>query len=122
MVLGSREFVFISLSMLSVTVIITGKDALGSSASNIFDANLTGNDGQGQSSPLKEMNFSETTEAYSHEGILETTIIIDEHEGMVGNESVKAITYNGSLNGPTLHVKPGERMVVYYVNKLRSTY
>ena len=118
MVLGSREFVFISLSMLAVTVIITGQDALGSSASNIFDANLTGNDGQGQSSPLKEMNFSETTEAYSHEGILETTIIIDEHEGMVGNESVKAITYNGSLNGPTLHVKPGERMVLYYVNKL----
>jgi len=118
MVLGSREFVFITLSMLAVTVIITGQDALGSSASNIFDANLTGNDGQGQSSPLKEMNFSETAEAYSHEGILETTIIIDEHEGMVVNESVKAITYNGSLNGPTLHVKPGERMVVYYVNKL----
>jgi suppressor of ftsI len=118
MVLGSREFVFITLSMLAVTVIITGQDALGSSASNIFDANLTGNDGQGQSSPLKEMNFSESTEAYSHEGILETTIIIDEHEGMVGNESVKAITYNGSLNGPTLHVKPGERMAVYYVNNL----
>lgn len=59
MVLGSREFVFITLSMLDVTVIITGQDALGSSASNIFDANLTGNDGQGQSSPLKEMNFSD---------------------------------------------------------------
>ena len=118
MVLGSGEFVFITLSMLAVTVIITAQDALGTSASDIFDRNLTGNDGQGQPSPLKEMNFSETTEAYSHEGILETTIIIDEHEGMVGNESVKAITYNGSLNGPTLHVKPGERMVVYYVNKL----
>ena len=118
MVLGSREFVFITLSMLTVTVIITAQVALGTSASNTFDRTLTGNDGQEQSSALKEMNFSETSEAYSHEGILETTIIIDENEGMVGNESVKAITYNGSLNGPTLHIKPGERMVVYYVNKL----
>lgn len=118
MVLGSREFVFITLSMLAVTIIITAQDALGTSASNTFDRTLTGNDGQEQSSALKEMNFSETSEAYSHEGILETTIIIDEHEGMVGNESVKAITYNGSLNGPTLHIKPGERMVAYYVNKL----
>jgi suppressor of ftsI len=118
MVLGSREFVFITLSMLAVTVIITGQDALASSVSNAFDRNLTGNDGQEQSSPIKEMNFSETSEAYSHEGILQTTIIIDEHEGIVGNESVKAITYNGSVNGPTLHVKPGERMVLNYVNKL----
>lgn len=118
MIIGSREFVFIILSMLSVTVIITGQDALGSSVSNAFDRNLTGNDDEGDSSPLKEMNFSESSEAYSREGILETTVIIDEQEGIVGNESVKAITYNGSVNGPTLHVKPGERMVLYYVNKL----
>ena len=104
MFLGSREFILITLA---ATVIITGQHALGSSVSNAFDRNLTGNDGQGQSSPLKGMNFSETSEAYSHEGILETTVIIDEHEGTVGNESVKAITYNGSVNGPTLHVKPG---------------
>src|SRR5215510_11434652 len=87
--LTSREFVFITLSMLTVTVVITNQDALGSSASNTFERSLTGNDGQEQSSPLKEMNFSKTSEAYSQEGILETTIIIDEHEGMVGNESVQ---------------------------------
>lgn len=114
----SQKFIFIILSMFAVTVIITGQDALCTSASNIFDLDLTGNDGQEQTSPLKEMNFSKTIETYSHEGILETTLIIDENEGMVGNEQVKAITYNGSLNGPTLHINPGERMVVYYVNKL----
>ena len=114
----SLEFIFITLSILAVTVITTGQNALGTSASDIFDRNLTGNDGHRQSSPLKGMNFSETSEVYSHKGILETTIIIDEHEGMVGNEPVIAMTYNGSLNGPTLHIKPGERMVLYYVNKL----
>ena len=72
MILGSREFLFITLSMLTLTVIITGQDVFGTSATDIFDLNLTANDGQGQSSPLKEMNFSETSEAYSHEGILET--------------------------------------------------
>ena len=60
----SPEFIFIILSMLAVTVITTGQDALGTSASDIFERNLTGNDGQVQSSPLKEMNFSETSEVY----------------------------------------------------------
>lgn len=48
MVERSPEFIFITLSMLAVTVIvtITGHDALGTSASDIFDRNLTGNDGQ----------------------------------------------------------------------------
>ncbi|HZD36678.1 MAG TPA: multicopper oxidase family protein [Nitrososphaeraceae archaeon] len=118
MVRRSREFVFITLFTIAVTVIITGQAALGSSATNIFNENLTGVDGQGQSSPLKGMNFSETTEVYSHRGILETTLLVDEREGMVGNQSVKAITYNGSLNGPTLHIKPGERMVMNYINEL----
>lgn len=59
MVERSHEFIFITLSMLAVTVIvtITGQYALGTSASDIFERNLTGNDGQAQSSPLKEMNF-----------------------------------------------------------------
>lgn len=118
----SPEFIFITLAILTATVIMTvittGHSALGTSASDIFDRNLTGNDGHTQSSALKGMNFSKTSEVYSHGGILETTIIIDEHEGMVGNEPVIAMTYNGSLNGPTLHIKPGERMVLNYVNKL----
>jgi FtsP/CotA-like multicopper oxidase with cupredoxin domain len=37
---------------------------------------------------------------------------------LVSNQSVSALVYNGSLLGPTLHIKPGERMVVNYVNKL----
>jgi len=105
-----------------MTVIITSQDALGTSATNMFDVNLTGNNGQEeQPSPLKGMNFSKTMEVYSQGGILETTIIIDEHEGMVGNQSVTAITYNGSLNGPTLHIMPGERMIIYYVNNLNQS-
>src|SRR5574341_121449 len=90
----SPEFIFITLAILTVTVIMTvittGHSALGTSASDIFDRNLTGNDGHTQSSALKGMNFTKTSEVYSQGGILETTIIIDEHEGMVGNEPVIA--------------------------------
>jgi uncharacterized membrane protein YczE len=49
----SPEFILITLSMLAVTVIITGQDALGTSASDTFERNLTGNDGHRQSSPFK---------------------------------------------------------------------
>ena len=61
----SPEFIFITLSILAVTVITTGHNALGTSASDIFDRNLTGNDGHRQSSPLRGMNFSETSEVYT---------------------------------------------------------
>jgi suppressor of ftsI len=64
------------------------------------------------------MNFSETTEAYCHRGILKATIVIEEKQRLVANQSVASLVYNGSLLGPTLHVKPGERMVVNYVNML----
>ncbi|MGD1835149.1 MAG: multicopper oxidase family protein [Nitrososphaeraceae archaeon] len=118
MFVQSLKFVSIPLSVLALMVIITGQNAFAGGGTNMFDENLTVDDVQGQPSPLEGMNFSETVSVYSHEGILETTIIIDEHEGMLGNQSVQAITYNGSLNGPTLNIKPGERMVINYVNNL----
>jgi suppressor of ftsI len=103
MILWKLGFLFITvLFVTAVTVIPTSQVALG----------------QGESSPLAGMNFSEATEAYSDGGILEATMIIKEKEGLVANESVSATVYNGSLLGPTLHVKPGERMVVNYVNRL----
>jgi suppressor of ftsI len=95
-------YLFVTLFVSVLTFIITDQVALG----------------QEQSSPLKGMNFSKTTEAYSHGGILDATIIIEAKHGLVANQSVSSLVYNGSLLGPTLHVKPGERMVVNYVNRL----
>jgi suppressor of ftsI len=75
--------------------------------------------GQEESSPLKGMNFSESTNVYSDkQGILEVSLIIEEKQGLVDNQSVTAMVYNGSLLAPTLHFKPGERLVVNYVNRL----
>ena len=78
--------------------------------------------GQEESSPLKGMNFSKPSDMYSNkQGILEVSLIIEEKQGLVGNESVTALVYNGSLMGPTLHIKPGERLVVNLVNEVDQT-
>ena len=78
--------------------------------------------GQEESSPLKGMNFSKPSDMYSNkQGILEVSLIIEENQGLVGNQSVTALVYNGSLMAPTLHIKPGERLVVNLVNKVDQT-
>jgi FtsP/CotA-like multicopper oxidase with cupredoxin domain len=78
--------------------------------------------GQDESSPLKGMNFSKPSDMYSNkQGILEVSLIIEEKQGLVRNESVTALIYNGSLMAPTLHIKPGERLVVNLVNEVDQT-
>ncbi len=73
------------------------------------------------SSPLKGMNFSKPVDMYSNkQGILEVSLIMEEKHGMVGNQSVTAQVYNGSLIPPTLHIKAGERLVLNLVNRLHQ--
>ena len=75
--------------------------------------------GQEESSPFKGMNFSKPSDLYSNkQGILEVSLIVEEKQGMIGNQSVTALVYNGLLMAPTLHIKPGERLVVNLVNKI----
>src|SRR6476661_11047744 len=72
--------------------------------------------GQEEMSPLKGMNFSKPSDVYSNkQGILNVSLIVEEKQGLVGNQSVTALLYNGSLMAPTLHIKPGERLVMNYV-------
>ncbi|WP_148687604.1 multicopper oxidase family protein [Candidatus Nitrosocosmicus hydrocola] len=78
--------------------------------------------GQEGSSPFKEMNFSKPSDMYSNkQGILEASLIVEEKKVLVENQSVTALVYNGSLMAPTLHIKPGERLVVNLVNNLDQT-
>ena len=75
--------------------------------------------GQEKTSPFKGMNFSKPSDVYSNkQGILNVSLIVEEKQGVVGNQSVTAMVYNGSLMAPTLHIKPGERLVMNYVNRL----
>ena len=103
MILRKSNFLLITLLFVTIiTVISTNQVTLA----------------QEETSPLKGMNFSDTVEVYSEGGILEASIIIDQKQGIVANQSTTALVYNGSLLGPTLHIKPGERMILNYVNNL----
>ena len=70
-------YLFVTLFVSLLTFIITtGQVALG----------------QEESSPLKGMNFSESPDVYSDEqGILEASLIIEEKQGLVANQSVTAL-------------------------------
>ena len=78
--------------------------------------------GQEESSAFKGMNFSKPSDVYSNkQGILEVSLIVEEKRGAIGNQSVTALVYNGSLMAPTLHIKPGERLIVNLVNNIDET-
>jgi FtsP/CotA-like multicopper oxidase with cupredoxin domain len=74
-----------------------------------------------QPSPLDEMNFAKSQEVFSKNGVLKTTLVAAYHKGNVGNQSVTAMVYNGSLVGPTLHIYPGDRIEIKFINNLNES-
>jgi FtsP/CotA-like multicopper oxidase with cupredoxin domain len=75
-----------------------------------------------QESSFNGINFSKPVDVYSNkEGILDTSLIVEAKQGTIGNQPITALVYNGSLMAPTLHIKPGERLVVNLVNKIDET-
>jgi suppressor of ftsI len=73
-----------------------------------------------QPSPLDKMNFSKSQDVFSKQGVLKTTIVAAYHKGNVGNQSINAMVYNRSLVGPTLHIYPGDRMEIKFINNLNQ--
>jgi FtsP/CotA-like multicopper oxidase with cupredoxin domain len=71
-------------------------------------------------SPLDEMNFTDSTDVFSKDGVLKTTITASYHIGNVDNRSISSMVYNGSLGGPTLHVYPGDKIELELINNLNE--
>lgn len=72
-------------------------------------------------------DLQQPKEISSNNGLLEVTHILEKTDHVLGNgasddESEKMFifgpTYNGSIPGPTLRVKPGDNLVVHTVNNL----
>jgi suppressor of ftsI len=76
---------------------------------------------QNQSSPLAGMNFSKSQDVYSKDGVLQTTLVADYKIGEVDNQTITGMVYNGSLQGPTLHLYPGDRLELDLVNNLNQS-
>lgn len=51
-------------------------------------------------------------------GTLDLTLRVAATRASVGGQAVTLLTYNGTVPGPTLHVRPGDRLRVHLVNGL----
>ncbi|MCF3941344.1 MULTISPECIES: multicopper oxidase family protein [Gordonia] len=54
----------------------------------------------------------------SENGVLEMDLDVAETDVTVGGATVRMLTYNGSVPGPTLHLRPGDRLRVHLRNSL----
>lgn len=64
--------------------------------------------------------FSEPPELVSQNGVLRVTLTADEKTTEVSGTKVKGRVYNGLFAGPTLRVRPGDRLEITLVNRLRQ--
>ena len=54
----------------------------------------------------------------SENGVLELDLTLAESDVTVGGTTVRMLTYNGTVPGPTLHLRPGDRLLVHLRNDL----
>lgn len=68
----------------------------------------------------KGLPFTEPLELVSQNGVLRVTLTADEKTTEVSGTKVKGRVYNGLFVGPTLRVRPGDRLEITLVNRLRQ--
>ncbi|MEP7113072.1 MAG: multicopper oxidase domain-containing protein, partial [Ilumatobacteraceae bacterium] len=56
----------------------------------------------------------------SANGMLEVMLVAGPSAVVIGGTTVNALTYNGSLPGPTLFVRPGDTLAVRFANQLND--
>jgi FtsP/CotA-like multicopper oxidase with cupredoxin domain len=79
-----------------------------------------GLENQSQSTPFPGMNFAKPIDVWSKNGVLKTTLVVENKSGTIDGMSFTAMLYNGSLPGPTLHVYPGDRLQLDLINNLNE--
>jgi suppressor of ftsI len=67
---------------------------------------------------VAQTEFPEPTELRSVNGVLRATLIAEEREAEIAGQHIRGRVFNGSFVGPTLRVRPGERIELELVNHL----
>jgi suppressor of ftsI len=67
---------------------------------------------------VAQTEFPEPTELRSVNGVLRATLIAEEREVEIAGQPIRGRVFNGSFVGPTLRVRPGERIELELVNHL----
>jgi suppressor of ftsI len=67
-----------------------------------------------------QAEFPQPTELRAVEGVLQATLTADEQEIDLAGQRITARVFNGAFVGPTLRVRPGERIELELVNRLNE--
>jgi suppressor of ftsI len=67
-----------------------------------------------------QADFPEPTELRAVDGVLRATLTAEEQEIEIAGQSILARVFNGTFVGPTLRVRPGERIEIELVNRLNE--
>jgi suppressor of ftsI len=65
-----------------------------------------------------QTDFPEPMELRAVDGVLRTTLTAEEREVEIAGQPIRGRVFNGSFVGPTLRVRPGERIELELVNHL----
>ena len=90
---------------------------LGVAAVTLLASNLPGSRAAAQT-PLAQAPLPQPDEFVSENGVLSATLNVTRGPVMIGGVEVTGTTYNGGYVGPTLRLKPGERLELTVVNEL----
>lgn len=66
--------------------------------------------------PVSGLPLSEPQQVHARDGVLRVTLDVERRTISVSGSDVVAQPFNGSLSGPTLHVRPGDTIVVRFRN------
>jgi FtsP/CotA-like multicopper oxidase with cupredoxin domain len=72
----------------------------------------------GAQTPVAQAPFPQPEEYVSEDGVLKATLNVTRGPVTIGDQEVVGTTYNGTYVGPTLRLKPGERLELTVVNEL----
>ena len=59
---------------------------------------------------MAQTDFPEPTELRAVDGVLRATLTAEEREVEIAGQPIRGRVFNGSFVGPTLRVRPGERI------------
>jgi suppressor of ftsI len=97
---------------------IRRRTLLGAAAVTLLGSALSGKRLAAAQTPVAETGFPQPEEYVSENGVLTATLNVTRGPVVIGGEEVIGTTYNGTYVGPTLRLKPGERLELTVVNEL----
>jgi len=107
-----RALLLAGLGLITATA---GAAGLAWTATHAADTAATSQDA---STPGPSESLAEPAVLQSSDGVLDVTLTAVADTGQVGGRAATTLRYNGALPGPTLRVRPGDRLRVTLVNQL----